>query len=74
MPINDPARLENQMSQLHEQVMTCELLYILCMADTRMRAGVSRCAWELYPEIEREMDELHEDRYWEMDSEGWFSD
>ena len=68
--INHPLCLVN----LHVQVMTRELLYLLCKADMRMWAGVSRCGWELYSEHEREMEELHADRHWEMNSEGWFSD
>ena len=36
------------------------------VGDMKMWAGVSRCAWELYPEHEREMEELYGDRYWEM--------
>ena len=36
------------------------------VADMKMWAGVSRCAWELYSGHEREMEELSGDRYWEM--------
>ena len=39
-----------------------------------MWAGVSRCAWAVYSEHVREKQELYDDRYWEMNSEGWFSD
>ena len=74
MPMNFPPRLGNQTSQLHVQVMTREMLYSLCMSDMRMWAGVSRCAWELHSEHEREMEELYDDCYWDTNSEGWFSD
>ena len=62
MTTNDPLRLGNHTSQLHVQVSTIELLYILFKTDMRMWAGVSRCAWELYSEQEREMEELYDDR------------
>ena len=70
MLINDPLCLGN----LHVQVMTRELLCMLCKADMRMWAGVSRCAWDQDSEHEREMEELYADRHWELNSEGWFSD
>ena len=47
---------------LQTQVMTRELLYILCKADQRQWSVISKCAWELFSEQERKMEELGDDQ------------
>ena len=42
--------------------MTLALLYILCKADQRQWSVISQCAWELFSEQERKMEELGDDQ------------